>query len=146
VEGRAAGPSALRATELKFLPGDRDESQVTAAIVALDPATSSFRTTLGVRVRTDQRTEFQDRSNTRSRFAALQPGMRVEAEGKVGKDGTLAADEVEIERSKRSGAPPDDDEITGRIESVDARGRQVVVLGVTVSFDERTRLKSPIPD
>jgi len=146
VEGRPNGQAGLRASELKFLPGERDESQITSTVATCDPAAQTFRTSLGLLVCTDGRTEFQDHGPQRRRFGAVQPGVRVEAEGRLRKDGALLAEEVEIEKPKKSGGKPDDDEITGRIESVDSQARKVVVLGIPVFFDERTRLKSPLPD
>ena len=146
VEGLPDPRGGLRAHELKFIAGERDESEITCAVERLDPAAKSFRTNLGLQVVTDRRTEVQDRHKQRTSFSVVQPGTRVEAEGKLRKDGALLAEEVEIQKPKKSGDKPDDDEITGRIESVDREARKVVVLGIPVFFDDRTRLKSPIPD
>jgi hypothetical protein len=146
VEGLADPRGGLRAKELKIYTGERDESQITAAILSLDPARKSFRTGLGMQVITDRRTEVQGREKHHQSFSLLQPGMRVEAEGTLRKDGALLAEEVEIQKPKKSGDKPDDDEITGRIESVDLEARKLVLLGIPVFFDDQTRLKSPIPD
>ncbi len=147
VEGSTDGRGTLRAEELKIFTGERDEAQIAAAIVSIDPARKSFRTGLGLQVVTDRRTEVQGREKHHLSFSVLQSGMRVEVEGKLRKDGAFLAEEVEIQKPKKSGDKPDnDDEITGRIESVDLEARKVVLLGIPVFFDERTRLKSPIPD
>jgi hypothetical protein len=146
VEGRLDTHGGLRARELKFIAGDRDEAQVTTSITSIDPLAKSFRTSMGIQVVTDRRTEVQGREKHQTSFSALQPGVRVEAEGKLRKDGAFLAEEVEIQKTKKDGDSPDDDEITGRIESVDGQARKVVLLGIPVFFDDRTKLKSPVPD
>jgi hypothetical protein len=146
VEGRLDAHGGLRARELKFIAGDRDEAQVTTSITSIDPLAKSFRTSMGIQVVTDRRTEVQGKENHQASFSALQPGVRVEAEGKLRKDGAFLAEEVEIQKTKKGGDSPDDDEITGRIESVDGPARKVVLLGIPVFFDDRTKLKSPVPD
>jgi hypothetical protein len=146
VEGRPDPNGSLQARELKIITGDRDESQITTSISSVDPVAKSFRTSMGLQVVTDRRTELQGHEKHHTSFSVLQPGIRVEAEGKLRKDGAFLAEEIEIMKPKKTGDQPDDDEITGRIESVDRQARKVVLLGIPVFFDDRTKLKSPVPD
>ncbi len=65
--------------------------------------------------------------------AAIQPGARVEVEGRYGADGLLVAHEVESEEET-------DSEYEGAVEAVDAGAGTVTVLGQTFRITTRTRL------
>jgi hypothetical protein len=145
VEGRPEQAGGLRVLEIKVLHGDRDESEVTTTIRTIDAEHRSFSTRLGIGVETNARSRVQGVMKVRSSFSALRVGDRVEAEGQLQKNGTLLADEIEIKRQEQ-GEADDDEEITGRIESVDAAARKAVVLGTQIFFDERTKNKSRFPD
>ena len=146
VEGRLDPAGGLRAREVKVLHGERDESEITTGITALDPDGRSFRTPLGIQVETNSRTAVESAKKTRSSFSALRVGDLIEAEGQFQKNGTLLADEIEIKKRERDRAEDEDEEITGRIESVDVSGRKVVVLGISIYLDEKTKNKSPYPE
>lgn len=147
VEGSLGTANALRASELKVLRGDRDAVEITSTIAALDAGKKTFTTAFGIQVVTNHRTEFQLPDHGRGSFALLQPGVRIEAEGQLQKDGTLLADEVEIKTPAAAGARhPDDDEITGRIETLDPTAHRFGVLGITVECDEHTKNKTPVQD
>lgn len=140
VEGQPGRERGLHADKLKALGGDLDESEVTSTIVAIDVERGTLDTQLGVRVVATLRTVIQGRRK-HDTFATLRVGDRIETEGQVQKDGTLLADEIEIK-----GNGEDEDEITGRIESIDAATHQIRLLGIPVQLDAGTRNKSPIFD
>jgi hypothetical protein len=144
VEGRLDPAGGLRAREVKVLHGERDESEITSAVTSIDSQHRSFATAAGIRVETNSRTVVEGSKKTRSSFSALRVGDRVEAEGQLQKNGALLADEIEIQ--KRREDRDEDEEMTGRIESVDAASRMVVLLGRPVYFDDRTKNKSPFPE
>lgn len=147
VEGTFEATKALRAREIKVLRGELDEVEITCSIVALDAAKKTFTTTFGIEVVTNHRTEFQLPDRSKSTFAALQPGVRIEAEGQFQKDGTFLADEVEIKKpADASSRHPGDEEITGRIENLDPAAHRLGVLGITVECDEHTKNKTPVQD
>jgi hypothetical protein len=136
---------ALQAEEIKVVHGALDQFEVASLVTSVDATTGRFRTQLGVEVVTNERTEFQEKDDPPLGFAALQPGVMVEADGQLQRDGTLLADEVEIRsmgRERRSTDKPDEHELTGRIDSVDPAARTLTVFGVTVRCDERTRNKT----
>lgn len=143
VEGDLLPGGGLKATEIKVRHGDIDESQVTTTIVGVDANHKVFTTRIGVQVVTNNRTELQASKSSRASLSTLQAGDRVEAEGKLQKNGSLLADEVEIKKPQKPGRESGDDEITGRIESVDVAARKIVLLGISVYFDENTKNKTP---
>lgn len=146
VEGALGTAKTLRAHEIKVLRGDLDEVEVTGAVAALDATKKTFTTAFGIQVVTNHRTEFQLPDHGRGSFAALQPGIRVEAEGQFQKDGTLLADEVEIKKTVAGSEHRSDDEITGRIENLDPVAHRFGVLGITVECDEHTKNKTAVQD
>ena len=73
---------------------DDNESEIDAVIEGFDAAGSSF-TLLGVEIRTDGSTEFDDFGGRAAFFAVDRTGERVEVEGMVIADGVLLADEVD---------------------------------------------------
>jgi hypothetical protein len=72
----------------------------------------------------------------------VKPGDHVEAEGHMQKDKTLLASEIEIQKA----GTPDEEELTGQVDSVDPAGRKLVLLGITVQFDDKTRNTTPEVD
>jgi hypothetical protein len=147
VEGQLTAGPVLRAHEIKVLRGDLDEVEVTGTVAALDAAGKRFTMGSGLQVVTNHRTEVQGAHGRHVAFAELRQGDRVEAEGQIQRDGTLLADEIEIKRlDTKPEKHSDEDEITGRIESVDASVHRLVVLGVSVLCDENTKNKTPVPE
>jgi len=101
----------------------------------------------GLQVVTNHRTEVQAGHSRHVAFSELRQGDRVEAEGQIQKDGTLLADQIEIKRlDSKPEKHSDEDEITARIEAVDASLHRLVVLGVSVLCDESTKNKTPVPE
>lgn len=146
VEGGPAAAGGLQATEIKILNGELDESEVTAVIVSIDSTHRSLKLEPGLVVVVPLPTEVQGRKSKRRSLSALRPGDRVEAEGQLQKDGTLLVDDLELKRPEEPDETPDEDELTGRIESIDAAARRIVLLGIPVRLDERTRNKTPYLD
>jgi hypothetical protein len=146
VEGGPAAAGGLQATEIKILNGELDESEVTAVIVSIDSTHRSLKLEPGLVVVVPLPTEVQGRKSKRRSLSALRPGDRVEAEGQLQKDGTLLVDDLELKRPEKPDETPDEDELTGRIESIDAAARRIVLLGIPVRLDERTRNKTPYLD
>ena len=144
VEGRLDPAGGLRAREVKVLHGQRDESEISSLVTSIDAQHRSFATAAGIRVETNSRTGVEGSKKTRSSFSALRVGDRVEAEGQLQKNGALLADEIEIQ--KRQEDRDEDEELTGRIESVEVGSRMIVLLGTRVYFDDKTKNKSPFPE
>jgi Domain of unknown function (DUF5666) len=144
VEGRIDPAGGLRALEIKVYHGDRDEVEIATTVTAVNTDQRSFVTRFGIGVETNSRTDFEGSKKLRTSFSTLQIGDRIEAEGQMQKNGTLLADEIEIKKREKN--KDDDDEITGRVESVDVGGHTAVVLGTRIFFDERTKNKSPFPE
>ena len=146
VEGRLDAAGGLRAREIKVLHGERDESEITTTVTSIDPQQRAFATAVGIRVETNSRTEVEGSKKTRSSFSALRVGDRVEAEGQLQKNHALLADEVEIKKRHEDPERDEEDEMTGRIESVSVGSRMVELLGTSVFFDEKTKNKSQFPE
>jgi hypothetical protein len=147
VEGSLGTGNALRAREIKVLRGDLDAVEINSTIAVLDAAKKTFTTEFGIQVVTNHRTEFQLPDHSRGTFALLQPGVRIEAEVQLQKDGTLLADEVEIKTPDAAGTRHrEKDEITGRIDALDPTAHRFGVLGVTVECDDRTKNKTAVQD
>jgi hypothetical protein len=141
VEGRPGGTQGLQATEIKILNAELDESEVTASIAAIDPERRILKLESGLQVVVPLPTQVQSRKRQRSSLSALRPGDRIEAEGQLQKDGTLLVDDLEVKRPEGDGQ--DEDELTGRIESIDTEARRIVLLGIAVQLDAKTRNKTP---
>ncbi len=147
VEGPLGAGQVVRASEIKVLRGDLDEVEVKGTVTVLDVARKRLTMGNGLQVVTNHRTEIQGGPGRHVAFSELRQGDRVEAEGQIQKDGTLLADEIEIKRlDPKPEKNSDEDEITGRIEAVDASLHRLVVLGVAVVCDESTKNKTPVPE
>lgn len=66
--------------------------------------------------------------------ADLEIGIRVEAEGALDEGGVLVATELELKRAV-------DTELEGAIEAIDAAGRTLVVLGISVAITDTTQFE-----
>jgi len=146
VEGEARSGGGIHGREIKVMHGDFDETEVTAIIVAVDANRKSITTNLGIGIETSARTQVHAPKHQNGSFSSLQTGDQIEAEGQLQKNGTLLADEIEIKKAAKSGQKHDEEELSGRIESVDVNARKIVMLGVTVYFDEQTKNKTPFMD
>ena len=148
VEGRMDDKGALYAEELRILDGDLDESELESRVAAVDSVQRTLRTTFGTEVLATLKTEMRGPKKARPSFAGLRAGDRIDVEGHLQKDGRLQADEIKVKkpRSHEDGEADEDQKVKGRIESVDAKEKKIVLLGVTVRFDERTKNKTPVLD
>jgi len=142
VEGRLRD-GILHATKIKILASALDESEVSSAVVSVDAEARSLRTELGVIVFATHRTDVRGFDSERIPFASLKPGDRVECEGQIQRDGSLLADEIDLERPVHDREVVEEDEITARTESVDTATHRIVLLGVTVQVDAKTRNVTP---
>jgi hypothetical protein len=145
VEGESRPGGGILARKIKVMHGDFDETEVTTVITGLDVNRKSIATNLGVGIETSTRTQVRAPKSQHGSFSTLQVGDQIEAEGQLQKNGTLLADEIEIKKAK-SPQKHDEDELSGRIESVDVEARKIVMLGVAVHFDEHTKNKTPFVD
>jgi hypothetical protein len=132
----------LQAAKIKILATALDESECSSEITGVDAEARSLQTKLGVTILASHRTDVQGIGSERIPFASLKPGDRVECEGQVQRDGGLLADEIDLERPQHD-RDVEEDEITGRIESVDAARHRMVLLGVPVQVDAKTRNLTP---
>ena len=75
----------------------------------------------------------------------LQPARQ----GQLQKDGSLLAEEIELEESRRADGnspSPDVHELTARIESLNRAGLRIVVAGLPIQLSATTRMRSSLPD
>lgn len=126
------GNGALVATRVEYegsvITGDEDDFAEIEGFITRFASAQDFDVA-GVPVTTDSATRFEDGT-----AADLGLNVKVEVEGLFDGDGRLLAREVDI---KRGG----DVEITGTVDSVDAAGDSLVVLGITVAIDALTRFE-----
>ncbi len=132
----------FHATKIKILATALDESEVSTKIASVDAEARSLRTELGVTIVATHRTDVRGLDSERIPFASLKPGDRVESEGQVQRDGSLLAAEIDLERPMHD-REVEEDEITARTESVDPATHRIVLLGVTVQVDTKTRNVTP---
>jgi hypothetical protein len=143
VEGEWMG-GVLRADELRVFHGELDQSEVTSVVASADSASGRIRSQLGVEIVVSERTEFQ-KDGAGHGWSVVAPGVLVEADGQLQRDGTLLADELEIRVPSEKPRPAGwyrEHELTGRIDAIDLATHTLTVLGVTVRCDARTRNKT----
>ncbi len=146
VEGERVDGGILRATEIKILYGELDEWEIESYIASIDPVRLQLGTTLGVEVLANAKTRFEgpkDKKNVT--FAFFEVDDRVEIEGQLQNDGTFLAESIDIDKSKRlrpNMVVKNEHEIRARVDSIDADAHRVVLMGITVQFDDRTKDKS----
>lgn len=147
VEGLPDSTGGLRAAEIKILSGELDESEVTTLVTGVDLEKRRLATRLGIRIEIGPRTRVERSKRARSTWNELVAGDRIEVEGQLQANGPLVADQIEVKGPERPEGGTEDrleeDEITGRIESVDSAAHKVVLLGTPVIFDARTKNKTP---
>jgi len=150
VEGERTADGMLRATEIKVLYGELDEWEVESHIDSVDVVHLKLMTTLGLEVAANSKTRLDGPAGQkRITFAFFEPGDQVEIEGQWQNDGTFLAEDIDVEKSKK--LHPDmrvnnRHEIRGRIDAIDAQLHRVVLVGITVLFDEDTKNKTPKVD
>jgi hypothetical protein len=149
VEGQRT-PDGLRASKIKVYAGELDEVTVESEVADVDIPRLTVRTTIGVRVVATPDTELEGPKRQRHvSLAFLGPGDRIKVGGQQQKDGSVLAEELELETSERlePGLEPENKhELTARIESIDATGLRIVLLGLPIWIGEDTRIRSSLPD
>jgi uncharacterized protein DUF5666 len=150
VSGKLTPERVIDATKIKIMDGELDEVDVESFVESLDLVKMTVQTTLGIRVVATPTTDMDGPKHHHDvPFTFLSIGDRVDVEGQLQKDGSLVAEEIEIEKSKRvqpDYEPDNKHEITARIESVDAKKHRIVLLGIPVQLSETTRNKTPLLD
>jgi hypothetical protein len=149
-EGQRAADGVLHAARIKVYGAELDEVAVSSQVAAVDLVGMKIETAVGVRVVATASTELEGPGpRGHLTLAVLEIGDRVKIEGRLQKDGTLLAQEIDIDKAKRPALDPQGGkkhQLTAAIESIDAAGRRIVLLGVPVQLSEQTRIRSPLPD
>jgi len=147
IEGALVSERFIDATKIKILDGELDEWQIETYVATVNYEKGTVMTTMGVPVLTTIKTQMKGpKKKDRITFAYVSIEDKVEVEGKPQRDGSMVANEFEIEKSKRRKpdlVPKNEHEIRGRIEKVDAEKRQIVLMGFTVQLSDQTRNKTP---
>jgi hypothetical protein len=149
VEGTLSD-GAFVATEIVILDGELDEVGMETQVASVDLGQLSLVTDVGVRVVAESSTEIEGPKEQRNAsFSFLGIGDHVELEGQLQKDGSILAEKIEIEESKRLHpdlAPRDEHELKSKIQSIDTEHRRIVLLGIAVQLSDNTVNKSPLLD
>jgi hypothetical protein len=146
VQGARNADGVLVAHEIRILDGELDEWEVESHITHVDDVRMSLSTTLGLQVVLDPKTRLEGPDEENVSFAFLEVDDRVEIEGQLQKDGTFLAEKIEIDESKRVNPEmhvENEHDIRGRIDSIQPEAHRVVLMGITVQFDAKTRNKTP---
>jgi hypothetical protein len=150
VEGTRGSDGILHASRIKAYAGELDEVAVESDVAAVDLPHLTLQTSIGVRVVATPQTELEGPGQQRHvSLASLQVRDRVKVAGQLQKDGSLLAEEIELEESRRAdgNAPsPDAHELTARIESLNRAGLRIVVAGLPIQLSATTRMRSSLPD
>ncbi len=147
VEGQRT-PDGLEASRVRVYDGELDEVEVETAVAAVDFVRMTVETTVGLLVVATPSTEMEGpRQQRHVVLADLEVGDRIEVEGQLERDGSLRAEKIDIERSKRlqPDLPPPENRhrLTARVESIDTAGHRIVLLGLPVQLKETTRIRLP---
>lgn len=148
VEGQRRTDGVLQATEIKILDGELDEWEIESYVAGVDLVHMKLSTTLGLDVVANAKTRLDGPDGQKSiTFAFFEVGDKIEIEGQWQSDGTILAEDIDIEKSKR--LQPDmvaknKHEIRGRIDKLDATAHQVELVGITVQFDTDTKNKTKV--
>ena len=129
--GGALTATSLERKEIELSLDDGVELELEGLITSFT-STASFSVS-GIPVVTNAQTEYENGS-----AVMLGPDVRVEVEGRVDTNGTLVADEVEFRQVGEA-------RVEAAVESVDAAGGTLVVLGITVRTDASTSFEDKSP-
>jgi hypothetical protein len=150
LEGERALHGALSASKLRLYAGDLDEVTLESDVATVDASRLTLHTSIGVRVVATPHTEIEGPERRRHLgLALIAVGDRVKVAGQLQEDGSLLAEEIDIEDSRRQqAAPPAKDayELRAPLESIDTAGWRIVVLGLRIQLGEETRISSSLPD
>lgn len=150
VEQRQGADGVLEAARIKLYGAELDEVTLESTVAAVDLPRLTIQTSVGVRVVATPQTELEGpRQQRHVGLALLAVGDRIKVAGQRQKDGTLIAEEIEIdEPDPPGGAGPLQPayELTAPLEVVDASARRIVALGLPIQLLEDTRMRSSLPD
>lgn len=150
VDGQRGPDGVLQASRIRVYAGELDEVTLESDAAAVDVARLKLQTSLGVRVVATPQTEMDGPGRQRHvSLASVHVGDRVKIAGQLQKDGSLLAEEIEIEESRPAEGgrrPTDEHELTARIESIDRAGLRIVVVGLPIQVGAGTRMRSSLPD
>jgi|RhiMetdeSRZDD1v2_1073273.scaffolds.fasta_scaffold889766_2 uncharacterized protein DUF5666 len=150
VDGERGPDGVLLASRIKVYAGELDEVTVESDVAAVDVPRLTLRTSLGVRVVATPQTEMEGPGRQRHvSLASIHVGDRVKIAGQLQKDGSLLAEEIEIEESRPGEggrSSKDGHELTARIESFDRAALRLVVGGLPIQVGAGTRIRSSLPD
>jgi hypothetical protein len=144
VEGVLTSDGSVEASRIKLYAGDLDEVELVSEVTAVDLVRTTVQTAVGVRVVATPNTEMEGPKHRRHvSLAFLGAGDRVKIEGQLQKDGSLLAEEIDMDKPSRQ---PDEHALTARIESIDTTRHRIMLLGVPVHVTRGTRVRNPLPD
>ncbi len=145
IKGPYQKDNTILATKVKFVSGNilEDDCEVSGKILSLDPRTNEIKLVRQWAVKCSKDAEFKDKNGVAATFAALKPGMVVEAEGSYSKEGGFIAKEVEEDEIKEE-EEADEVSVFGKIEKVDASGKTIQIMGLTFVINEQTKSKAAI--
>lgn len=147
VQGALTAERFIEADKIKILDGELDECQIETYVASVDAERGTLMTTLGIPVVSTPKTLMKGpKKKDHITFEFVGVDDNVEIEGKLQSDGTMLADEVEVEKSKKRKpelVTENDHEIRARIDNVDAGQHRIVLMGFTVQLSDKTRNKTP---
>lgn len=139
----------ILAEKVDLLTGDLqdDDWEVSGRITRIDPAKKTIEVG-GIVIRTSDETSYESgdaTAKTVPTFASLRPGMLIEAEGTLLKDGTFLADEIQDE----TGNPKKAQKahllsVVGKVHRLDAESQTIEVLGVRFVVGGQTKFKTKV--
>ena len=142
--------NVLKASKVKAYTGELDEVTIESGVAAVDVSRLTVQTSIGLRVVASPSTKMEGPKQQRHLSPAfVAVGDRVKIAGQRQKDGSLLAEEIEIEGPTRPEGRLEGREVhelTAPIESIDAAGRRLVVFGLVVELHVGTRIRSSLPD
>ncbi len=147
VDGSLTPEGVLDAQVIKLLDGELDEWQIETNVLSVDMKRRTIQSTFGMLFVSTPKTVLKGPKNEAVDFSFFGVDDRIEVEGRLQKDGSLLADELEIEKSKKQKSDlqvKNHHELRTRIESVDAENLQITTMGIKVQLSAQTRNKTAI--
>jgi hypothetical protein len=133
-EGQPAGTRAMLAREIQIQPG-LEPDKLKGRIDAISARDNSV-IVLGVKLVAPPGTLILDAHGRDILFSALRKGWAVKATGQLQEDGSLQATEIKVLPALAA----DDAEVRGRIQALDAAGRRLTVMGLTIRVTTATQI------
>jgi hypothetical protein len=147
VDGALTPDRVLEATVIKLLDGELDEWQIETNVLSVDTKRRTIMSTFGMLFVSTSKTVLKGPKKGAIDFSFFGVDDRIEVEGRLQKDGSLLADELEVEKSKKLKpdlVPKNHHQLRTRIESVDAEKLQITTMGIKVQLSAQTRNKTAI--